>query len=377
MPLLIYLKQLNQMSKNYILIIFISVMITGCQSTFGPSAIQNTHPAYNQSIVNTLSQQMLLNLVRLKYRESPYFLKVSSITSALTFAGSLGIDAEADLGPGGNLIKPSFGVSYADRPTISYIPLQGEDFLKSVLSSISLDALLVMTQSGWSIERVFGISVERMNNLYNAPSASGPSPDIEPEYKRFKRMTSIFRTLQLQDSIELGTDIENDSKTENISIKLNLKKTNKELYKELTELLEIPYENKQSRELKITSNFLTHQKNELTIRTRSISGILYYLSQNIEVPEQHIKDGLVTVTKTKSQKLFDWSDTPAGNFFKIKSSEEFPENAYLAVPYRDYWYYISDNDLQSKSTFMLLNQLFGLQAGQTNFSGPTLTLPVR
>ncbi|WP_305906809.1 hypothetical protein Q9L42_019015 [Methylomarinum sp. Ch1-1] len=130
-----------------------------------PKRPQNTHPAYNQAIIQSLDQQMLLNLVRLKYRDRTHFLKVGSVTASLNFDGNIGIGSELDLAPGGNIIQPNLGVGYADKPTISFQPLQGEDFLKSVLSSISFDALLVMTQSGWSIERVFGLCVERINYL--------------------------------------------------------------------------------------------------------------------------------------------------------------------------------------------------------------------
>jgi len=88
--------------------------------------------------------------------------------------GQYGIDWKRDIGDG-KVVSPSVGMSYSQSPTISYTPLQGEAFLKSVLTPISLEAILVMTQSGWSLERVFGICVERINNLYNAPSASEPT----------------------------------------------------------------------------------------------------------------------------------------------------------------------------------------------------------
>ena len=117
--------------------------------------------------------------------------------------------------------------------------------------------------------------------------------------------------------------------------------------------------------------------NQLTVRTRSISSILFYLSQNIDVPKDHADAGLVTITRANTGDEFDWDKTPAGALFKIKTSREQPEMAYLSVPYRGYWFYIADDDLQSKSTFMLLMQLFDLQAGQTKYTGPTLTLPVR
>ncbi len=45
-------------------------------------------------------------------------------------------------------------------------------------------------------------------------------------------------------------------------------------------------------------------------------------------------------------------------------------------PHRGYWFYIANNDLETKSSFLLLQQLFSLQAGQSEAKGPTLTLPV-
>ena len=73
---------------------------------------------------------------------------------------------------------------------------------------------------------------------------------------------------------------------------------------------------------------------------------------------------------------FDWGETPAGRLFEVKTGPEPPAGAYIATFYRGHWFWIDDDDLQSKSTFMLLRQLFDLQAGQNTVIGPTLTMPV-
>ncbi len=360
--------------KNYFLLFILSILLSACQSNFGPDALNNTHYAYNQSIVNTLNQQMLLNLVRLKYLDEAYFLKINSVTESLTFGSSVGIGSELDMGPGGTIIKPSLGMTYSDRPTISYQPLQGEDFLKSVLSPISLESLLVMTQSGWSIKRIFGLCVERINNLYNAPSASGPTPEIAPRFKKFSKMLGVFRTLQQQGDLEIGASTNTDN---SLMIQFESIDSNRQVMKELSQLLNFTPTITNELRVNISTNFLSPIANQLTIRTRSISSILFYLSQNVETPKKHLEAGLVTIAKDKEGKVFDWSKTPAGAIFEVKSSEYYPDDAFLTIPYRGYWFYISDNDLQSKSTFMLLMQLFNLQAGKPHFSAPTLTLPVR
>jgi hypothetical protein len=61
---------------------------------------------------------------------------------------------------------------------------------------------------------------------------------------------------------------------------------------------------------------------------------------------------------------------------QIHSAKQRPAAPYVAVQYRGSWFYISDDDLTSKSTFSLLMQLFALQAGEVKATGPILTLPV-
>ncbi len=65
--------------RNFFVYSLIAFVLLGCQSSFGPKTLEKTHPAYNKSISETLSEQMLLNIVRLRYRETPSFLEISSI----------------------------------------------------------------------------------------------------------------------------------------------------------------------------------------------------------------------------------------------------------------------------------------------------------
>jgi len=285
--------------------------------------------------------------------------------------GQYGIDWKRDIGDG-RVVSPSVGLSYSQSPTISYTPLQGEAFLRSVLTPISLEALGVISLSGWSVERIYGICVERVNNLYNAPSASGPTPEEEPKYRKFKRMLEIFLKLKAAGVTELGFDLE-AVENRNMVFLIDPNPDYKDLIDELRSLLEVSQEMHQ---FEITTNFLDLKKDELDVRPRSISTILYYLSQNVEIPEEHKEAGLITVTQAKDGGEFNWDETPAGRMFKVRSNKNKPRNAYITVPYRGFWFYIADDDLQSKSTFMLLTQLFNLQAGQTEDAGPTLTLPV-
>ena len=53
-----------------------------------------------------------------------------------------------------------------------------------------------------------------------------------------------------------------------------------------------------------------------------------------------------------------------------------PESAYVAVKYRDHWYYIDQRDRESKATFALLLEVSRLELQSTEAKSPLLTLPL-
>jgi hypothetical protein len=69
----------------------------------------------------------------------------------------------------------------------------------------------------------------------------------------------------------------------------------------------------------------------------------------------------------------DW-DEVLGGYFTVRQSKQRPEAAAVAVRYRGYWFYIADDDLDSKSTFDLIGHLFALQASAGDGASPLLTL---
>ncbi len=349
--------------------------VLGCQ-TVGPASLQQTHPQYNHAISQSMDEQFLLNLVRLKYRDNPFFLEVSSVTSQQTVQGD--VSASLKFIGGGDSVSPSTGLTYKETPTISYSPLRGDQFLKQILSPIPLEAVLILTQSGWSVERVVKVCVERVNGLDNASNASGPTPSREPRYERFKEMAEILRELQIADALELGAapcepGTEGSMRSgHDLVLRLKPQKEMAEKISRLQELLGVKMVGNQ---LRLTNNFLNRPENGLAVRTRSMMGILFYLSHNSEVPATHKEAGLVTQTKGKDDSVFDWNKV-TGGLFRVKSAASKPSRSFVSVPYRGNWFYIADNDLESKSTFMLLTQLFNLQAGQIKTVAPALTIGV-
>ena len=120
---------------------------------------------------------------------------------------------------------------------------------------------------------------------------------------------------------------------------------------------------------------MTLEPDFVRIETRSLLGVMYYLSQGIDIPQDHVAEGRVTLTRDTMGNVFDWKKL-TGDLMQIHSSENRPGSAAIAIRHRGRWFYIDDTDLSSKSTFSLLAQIFSLQAGKIASTAPLLTIPI-
>ena len=351
----------------YILGTFL-ISIAGC-AKLGPATIKSQRVDYNLAVQKTNDEQLLLNLARLKYRDTPFFMEVSSVASQ--FILSTTGNASATLQEG---VKGLFGlggsIGMTERPTVTYSPLQGNQFIQRVLTPLPLETITLLYNSGWSIERIFRLCFQRMNTLKNAPSASGPTPKKAPNVKEFINATKYFRKLESLDVLNLTYKEEN--KIPKIVVNIFDEGINLNAAQKLEKALSLK---SGLNNYVITLSPKQNGPNEIRVVTRSLLGILFYLSQAVEVPEQDIREGKVTRTLKTSGEIFDWKEV-TGELLTIKSDSSRPENSTLMVFYRGTWFYIDDSDLKSKSTFALLSQIFSLQAKKIKGKTPVLTLPV-
>ncbi|MCA9635332.1 MAG: hypothetical protein KC420_04790 [Myxococcales bacterium] len=336
----------------------------GCHIT-GPTSIKTGRDNYNVAIQQTNNEQLLLNLVRLRYRDTPLFLEVSSVTTNFTF--------EVGSGAGGT-INPSAGstgtvsgsVGYTEKPTVSYVPLQGQRFVTQLLSPLDPRVILLMYHSGWAIDRILRICVQRLGPLDNASRASGPTPDSPPDHAGFFEATTILRNLWLEGAVELGY-LEDDHGGA-LVLQIDDAKAGDPAVARLSQLLGLP-------EARLTVVLSDREPGGVTLVPRSLMAALFYLSQGVEVPVRDRREGRVTVTRDTDGKDFLWSKI-TGGLMRVHHQRTEPSDAYVAVRYRGRWFYIDDGDLDSKSTFALVSQLFELQSGEIKASGPMLTIPV-
>src|SRR4030095_6198519 len=156
----------------------LALLASGCATGLGPKAVRSERPDYNHQIRRSGDAELLLNLVRLRYNDSPLFLDLGTVVTqyeydaSLNAAGTFGSDGSGTIGT---------GLGYSEKPTITYTPLSGDQFATRMLTPLALESFMLFEQTGWSGERLMLLGVQRVNDLFNAPTASGPTPKYAPD----------------------------------------------------------------------------------------------------------------------------------------------------------------------------------------------------
>jgi hypothetical protein len=105
---------------------------SGC-AAFGPRHVSSDRFNYNEAVARSTREQMILNLVRLRYLEVPVLLTFSSVLTQYVYAGNVGVSGTENLG-GLDLVGGNAGLVYSERPTITYLPLGGQAFAAQMLT---------------------------------------------------------------------------------------------------------------------------------------------------------------------------------------------------------------------------------------------------
>jgi hypothetical protein len=357
----------------------LAVLATAGCTALGARVLQGERINYNLALQSTTDEQMLLNLVRLKYRDTPIFLEVSGI--ATQFSVSAAAQAGADLQANANDLF-SVGVSgaYSTQPTVTYFPLQGEDFSQRFLSPLSLDRLMLLYRSGWPLKPILRLCVQRLNRVKNAPKAAGPTPRRRvPDYREFARVLDLIGELERQDALDIVYESPPvGDRPWRLVLRIAPEARDLPAVQELTNLLGLTSGKTQYPLVyahQVVEDEGVAPLDYLRVETRSFLGMLFFLAQAIEVPEPDVHTGKVATTRDERGEPFDWR-LVTGDLLRIRAEPTRPSGAVIAVRYRGSWFYIDDADLPSKSTFSLLSQLFALQAGKTERLLPILTLPI-
>ena len=325
---------------------------------------------YISAVGEFWKEQTLLNVVRLRYGDAPSFVDVSSVISAYTFQGqvSAGAAISSDLTAAvpSNLVTLGGNATYLDRPTITYTPLGGEKFARSLLMPLPPSEIFELIQAGYPADNVLLITTRAVNGIYNRSGIGGRAR--EPDEK-FYPLLDALRRLQLSGTVsvrlvkrgseEVGMLILSSERSEAV---------NQDLQYVQKTLGVIPDRNG---EVAVSFGLLPRGPNEIALLTRSMAEILLELAAGIEVPPGHVAQGR-TAKATRLKTAENPRDRP---LVRIQSAASPPADAYAVVRYRGTWYWIDDGDLASKRVFSFLMIFFSLAETGVAPQAPVLTIP--
>ncbi len=338
-------------------------------TAIGPRHIPNDRFNYNEAIGRSANEQMLLNLVRMRYRDVPVFLAISAVLTQYVYSGRVSVDGSGGSSLGEPLyqIGGSASAIYIERPTITYSPLTGEEFAKQLLTPIPGETLFSLIQSGWPAGQLLTMGIERLNRVENLSFHPLLSPDNVEGQRVFQHAVRLIIELGKRRAIEIQRDEEKPKGPRYIVFESAPDAETRKLINELKQLLGL---NPELSVFRVTRQLISRDPDEITLRVHSLLTMMGYLARGVEIPEVHAKEKRAEVLDS-SGKASSSSPVP----LRIYSANEPPANAFVAVKYQDYWFYIEHGDHPSKQAFGLLTYLYQLQAPQAPTAGPLLTVP--
>ena len=117
--------------------------VAGCLS---PIALHRAVVEYDRAVARIRAEMLLLNIARAKHIEPLHFTAVSSVTATFGFEASGGFaPTRTDTGP---LVAPFLTGTVSESPTITIVPIEGEEFTKRLLSPMDAKKVAFLFQQG-------------------------------------------------------------------------------------------------------------------------------------------------------------------------------------------------------------------------------------
>jgi hypothetical protein len=358
------------MWKIFSTIVLIMMALSGCIS-IGPGTVGRDRFDYISAISESWKSQMLLNLVKLRYGDAPVFLDVASVINqygverSVGFSGSWAQNAQPPW-PYGALYNILGSARYAERPTITYSPLTGEKFARSMMTPIPPVAILNFLQGGYPVDLVLRLAVHSINGLRSRYGGGARMRDADPE---FHTLMENLRTIQ--QSGDLGLRVRKTGEQMSTLVVFS-KKPNPEIEAARAEVRELLGLDAKAEEFSVVYGSVAANDREIALLTRSMLEILIDLSSYIEVPEASAAERRTFPTPA-AEVINGASVAP---LIRIRSSRQTPGDAFAAVPYKEEWYWIDDTDLASKRLFSFIMFLFTLTETEGKQGAPIITVPV-
>lgn len=342
--------------------------------------MQHDQLAYSRALGETQKSEMLLNIVRLRYADPPTFLDTTQVIAGYSYARSMsggyyGYPASAV----SNYFFGQGSMSMAENPTVTYQPLTGQQYAENIVRPISPTSIMPLSLGGMPIDTLLRLTAQSIDGLSNVRGL-GVGP-FGGGSVRFYLLLHDLRQLQAAGAMTIRITTDEPVDTVSSSHKKKSPPINKveHAYLVLTttsdsklqaiqaEVRRLLHLDPNAQEAEIIYGPYPKRSGQIAILTRSMLAMLTQLSYEMQVPEEDVKLGRTPPTIGQ----IGIENRPE---VIIRSGPDEPSHSYAKVLYKERWYWIDDEDFQSKEAFTMVQVLSAL-AATSHATGAVVTIP--
>jgi hypothetical protein len=343
------------------------IALAGCAS-MGARRIEPDRAAFTNAISDSWKSQMLLNIVKIRYNDSPVFLDVASVISSYAMEEQVNFGFNWSQAAVANFQNVGGYGRYTDRPTITYSPLMGEKFARSLMTPIPPPAILSLMQAGYRADMVLRVAVNAVNGVRNRYGGGGRLRKADAEYFQ---LTEKLREVQNSGAMGMRVNRSPVPGSTGGTVMILKGKVPQDVEQERGVIRQILGLDKNADEFSVAYGSVAQNDHEIAILSRSVLEILIDLASYIDVPAVHIEEKRVVASFIDET----GAGQPVPPLIRVHSSLSKPDDALVAVPYRGYWFWIDDRDIPSKAMFSFLMYIFTLTETGGKDSTPIITIP--
>jgi hypothetical protein len=178
--------------------IFCSLTVTGCLS---PVTLNRAVTTYDEAVTDAISKQLLINIARAHQHQPIHFTGVSNIAATFDFRVNAGA-TPALTGDASRALMPIFGGSVAENPTISIVPIEGEEFTKRLLTPYPEAKFLLLLRQRYDIDLLLRLMAQELRIRENGQEvAYRNKPADQKGYEIFRRVVTHLSAIQDQNQL--------------------------------------------------------------------------------------------------------------------------------------------------------------------------------
>jgi hypothetical protein len=139
----------------------IANFLAGCLS---PIAMHRAVLEYDRTVSQVEAELLLLNIARARHHRPVHFTAVSSVAATFDFRTNVGI--RGGIGPSTDSterpLNLEYGASVAENPTVTIVPISGEEFTKRILRPLEESHFDFLTHEGFDINMILRLMARGM-----------------------------------------------------------------------------------------------------------------------------------------------------------------------------------------------------------------------